>query len=82
MAETKSSTPAESTNSPSSTPEAEEPLPYWLINVPKDQQPAACPEFLLDISDRNKAMINLPQADYHVLTWSEVQELISKWEKM
>ncbi len=66
------------TKLPSRKQEAEEPLPYWLINVPKDQQPAECPEFLLDISERNKAMINVSQADYHVLTWPEVQELIGK----
>jgi len=79
MAEKTPSTTANSTRVPVLKPEAEEPLPYWLINVPNDQQPAECPEYLLDISDRNKAMINLPQADFHVLTWPEVQVLISKW---
>jgi hypothetical protein len=58
--------------------EAKEPLPYWLNNVPEHQRPATCPEFLLDISDRNKGMISLPEAEFHRLTWPEVQELISR----
>lgn len=77
MVEPESTTTVETTKSPSRKQEAGEPLPYWLINVPKEQQPAECPKFLLDISERNKAMINVSQADYHVLTWPEVQELIS-----
>lgn len=54
------------------------PIPYWIINVPESQRPTECPEFLLDISDRNKEIINLPQDEYNILSWPEVQDLISE----
>ena len=57
-------------------------LPYWLMNVPKDQRPDQCPEFLLDISDRNKNLIELPQNKYHIMSWHEVQELIRTYRIM
>ena len=57
----------------------EEKLPYWLMNVPEDKRPAKCPDFLLDISDRNKELIDRPEDEYHILTWPEVQNLISTY---
>ena len=56
-----------------------EALPYWLVNVPKTQWPAECPDFLRDISERDKAMISIPESEFHRLTWPEVQELVSKY---
>lgn len=62
--------------------DSQSPLPYWIINVPESQRPTECPEFLLDISDRNKEIINLPQDEYDILSWPEVQDLISKWPRL
>ena len=56
-----------------------EPLPYWLVNVPKSQWPAECPDFLRDISERDKAMVSIPESEFHSLTWPEVQELVSMY---
>ena len=56
-----------------------ESLPYWLVNVPKPQWPAECPDFLRDISERDKAMISIPESEFHRLTWPEVQELVSTY---
>jgi hypothetical protein len=55
----------------------EDQLPYWLINVPEAQQPSKCPDFLLNISDRDKAMLSVSENEFHRLTWLEVQEVIS-----
>lgn len=52
------------------------PFPYWLVNVPKSQWPAECPDFLRDISERDKAMISIPASEFHRLTWPEVQEIV------
>ena len=56
-----------------------EPLPYWLINIPQSQWPASCPGFLRDISSRDKAMISIPESEFHRLSWPEVQELVSMY---
>jgi hypothetical protein len=55
----------------------EEPLPFWLVNVPHDQWPAECPEFLKDISEKDKRIIGTPNSQYTLLHWDEVKELVS-----
>lgn len=55
----------------------EEALPFWLVNVPRDQWPDECPEFLRDISGKDKSIIGTPDDAYTFLTWAEVRELVS-----
>ncbi|KAL5118577.1 hypothetical protein ACEQ8H_003428 [Pleosporales sp. CAS-2024a] len=54
----------------------EEGLPFWLVNVPRDQWPASCPEFLQDSSEKDKRIIGTPDEQYTLLTWDEVKELV------
>ncbi|PVH98817.1 hypothetical protein DM02DRAFT_595362 [Periconia macrospinosa] len=54
----------------------EEPLPFWLVNVPRDQWPAECPEYLRDLSEKDRRIIGTPDEEYRLLTWDEVKELI------
>ena len=51
-------------------------LPYWLANVPENQWPAECPEFLRGLSDRDQALVGRLDKDYQRLTWPEVKEVI------
>jgi hypothetical protein len=55
----------------------EEALPFWLVNVPQDQWPSECPEFLRGISDKDKGIIGTPDDQYTLLTWDEVREIVS-----
>jgi hypothetical protein len=55
----------------------EEPLPFWLVNVPHDQWPAECPAFLKDCSEKDKGIIGTSDDQYTLLTWDEVKELVS-----
>ncbi|EUC45410.1 hypothetical protein COCMIDRAFT_36886 [Bipolaris oryzae ATCC 44560] len=55
---------------------AHEALPFWLVNVPKDQWPSECPDFLKDCSDKDKAIIVMPDGEYKVLTWDQVREIV------
>lgn len=57
--------------------EGEQKLPFWLVNVPKDQWPSECPEYLKGLSEKDVGIINTPDQNYHKLTWPEVQDLIS-----
>jgi hypothetical protein len=53
-------------------------LPFWLVNVPRDQRPAECPEFLSVCSEKDKEIIGTPEEAYQLLTWDEVKEVVSR----
>lgn len=55
----------------------EEPLPFWLVNVPRDQWPTECPEFLKECNEKDRGIIGTPNDQYRLLTWHEVTELVS-----
>ena len=55
---------------------AEETTPYWLVNIPKDQWPKECPEYLKNVGDRDRQMISTPNSRFHRLTWPEVKDNI------
>ncbi|CAI6337831.1 unnamed protein product [Periconia digitata] len=54
----------------------QEPLPFWMVNVPRDQWTDECPEFLSDCGDKDRRIIGTPDSDYRTLTWDEVRDLI------
>lgn len=56
--------------------EQKETLPYWLVNVPVDQRPAECPDFLADANEKDRGILATPDPEYRRLSWSEVQEII------
>jgi hypothetical protein len=56
---------------------AREALPYWLVNVPSDQWPAECPEFLINVNVKDRAILSTLDADYKRQSWPEVQQIIS-----
>ncbi|CAN9160768.1 hypothetical protein CUC08_Gglean003193 [Alternaria sp. MG1] len=53
-----------------------EELPFWLVNVPRDQWPSECPDFLRDISEKDKGIIGTPDEHYKVLTWDQVRDIV------
>ncbi|OCL14749.1 hypothetical protein AOQ84DRAFT_330528 [Glonium stellatum] len=53
-----------------------EELPFWLVNVPRGQWPAECPDFLRDVGEKDRRLIGTPDSDYKRLSWQEVQEII------
>ena len=55
----------------------EESLPFWKVNVPREQWPAECPDFLKDISEKDEGIIGTPDKEYTLLSWQEVRELVS-----
>ncbi|THW48556.1 hypothetical protein D6D22_02141 [Aureobasidium pullulans] len=56
----------------------QEALPYWLVNVPANQRPTECPDFLADANEKDKQILATPDSDYRRLSWPEVQNLIRK----
>jgi hypothetical protein len=55
----------------------EEPLPFWLVNVPRDQWPSSCPEFLKNCGEKDRRIIGTPDSEYRRLSWEECGEIIS-----
>jgi hypothetical protein len=56
---------------------AQHPLPYWLVNVPRSQWPATCPDFLKGLPDKNIEILATSDADYRRLNWDGVKDLVS-----
>lgn len=56
--------------------EKEGQLPFWLMNIPRNQWPSQCPEFLVNLSARDKRILSIPDDQYQRATWNEVQEYI------
>lgn len=53
-------------------------IPYWLVNVPRSQWTAECPDFIANASERDRNMLSIPDSQFHRLSWDDVQEIISK----
>lgn len=51
-------------------------IPYWQVNIPEAQRTEQCPEFLRNLSPKDKGIISTPDDQYHIITWSEVQKIV------
>jgi hypothetical protein len=75
---------AESTPAPISqttgqtTPAEIETLPYWLVNVPQEQWPAECPEWLRNLEPRAIEVLSTLDGAYKKHDWEMVKETISE----
>lgn len=58
-----------------STPEA---LPYWLVNVPRCEWPAECPDFLRNQPQKNIQILSTPDELYERPKWDMVKEIVSE----
>ena len=53
-------------------------LDYWNVNVPECERTTECPDFLRDISDKDRGIIATPDSEYTRMGWDEVRQLASK----
>jgi hypothetical protein len=53
-----------------------DPLPFWLVNVPRDSWPETCPDFLSVCSSKDQEIIGTPDSQYTLLTWEQVKEVV------
>ena len=65
--------PTEITTSPSA-----ESLPYWLVNVPRAEWPAECPDFLRDLPAKSILCLSTPDELYQRQKWDFVKESIGE----
>ncbi|CAK7273955.1 hypothetical protein SEPCBS57363_005915 [Sporothrix epigloea] len=52
-------------------------LPYWQVNVPAAQRTSVCPDFLRNISAKDQRIVSTVQAEFSVLSWLDVREIIA-----
>lgn len=55
-----------------------EDIPFWNFNVPPEERITECPDFLVNVSEKDKGIIGTWDADYERLSWEKVKELISR----
>ena len=51
-------------------------LPYWQVNVPESQRVESCPDFLAELTDKDRGIISTPDSLYQIQTWDEVQQIV------
>lgn len=51
-------------------------LPYWLMNIPRNQWPAECPDFLRNLPEKNIQILSTPDEQYKRQNWESVKEFI------
>jgi hypothetical protein len=57
--------------------DSNESLPFWQVNVPEALRSLTCPEFLSNLSAKDRGIISTPDSQYHVLTWPEARRRIA-----
>jgi len=53
-----------------------EELPFWHFNVPRLERTASCPDYLINVSDKDRNLIGQWDSDYEPMTWSEVKSFV------
>lgn len=57
---------------------ASESLPYWLVNVPRSEWPAECPEFLRDLVPKSIKCLSTPDEAYKRQDWELVKQIVGQ----
>ena len=60
------------------TPAEIETLPYWLVNVPREQWPAECPEWLCNLEPKAVEVLSTLDGAYKKHDWEMIIETISE----
>jgi hypothetical protein len=50
-------------------------IPFWHVNVPEALRTNDCPDFLANLNPKDREIISTPDAQFHVVSWPEVQHL-------
>lgn len=55
-----------------------EDLPYWQVNVPERLRTADCPDFLRNLTDKDRGIISTPDSEYQLESWPVVQQRVAQ----
>ena len=57
---------------------AADPLPYWQVNIPPSLRTSTCPDFLVNISPKDRGIISTPDSHYTADSWAVVQDKVAQ----
>ncbi|KAK3694982.1 hypothetical protein B0T22DRAFT_507921 [Podospora appendiculata] len=52
-------------------------LPYWQVNVPPHERTATCPDFLVNVSPKDRGILSTPDSQYTPDTWASAQHKVA-----
>lgn len=55
----------------------EEAIPFWHVNVPPSERTPDCPAFLSSLGPKDRDLIGTPDAQFHILSWPETQQVVA-----
>ncbi|KAH0543544.1 hypothetical protein FGG08_002105 [Glutinoglossum americanum] len=53
-----------------------EKLPFWLVNIPTDEWPTECPDYLVNTNAKDREILSTRDEDFQRHTWQEVRTII------
>ncbi|KAH6853780.1 hypothetical protein B0I37DRAFT_15565 [Chaetomium sp. MPI-CAGE-AT-0009] len=53
-------------------------LPYWQVNIPEHLRTAECPDFLRNLTDKDRGIISTPDSEYEIDSWAVVQGKVAQ----
>ena len=53
-------------------------LPYWQVNIPDHLRTAECPDFLRNLTDKDRGIISTPDNEYEIDSWAVVQGKVAR----
>ncbi|KAK4147604.1 uncharacterized protein C8A04DRAFT_33774 [Dichotomopilus funicola] len=53
-------------------------LPYWQVNIPPALRTAECPDFLRNVSDKDRGIISTPDSEYVADSWDVVKQKVAQ----
>ncbi|CAG9938064.1 unnamed protein product [Clonostachys rosea f. rosea IK726] len=53
-------------------------VPYWNMNVPDKDHTEACPNYLLNLSDKDVGILSTPDSQYEIQTWDQVCQFVDE----
>lgn len=57
---------------------SEQGVPFWNVNLPRDQWTNTCPDYLLGIDHWDQAQLTVRDEDYTPMSWDEVKDLVGE----
>lgn len=53
-------------------------LPYWQVNIPEHLRTVECPEFIRNLSEKDRGIISTPDSEYQIDSWPVVQQKVAQ----
>jgi hypothetical protein len=53
-------------------------LPYWQVNIPEHLRTTDCPDFLRNLTDKDRGIISTLDSEYEIDSWAVVQQKVAQ----